>query len=134
MTMAHGLEARVPFLDYTVVEFAASLPSEYKLRGSTGKYLLRKLMANRLPETTLKRRKEGFNIPVSRWLRGELRATLNEWDERLARTSDGCRAGLLETLAAGVWRTMVAARPDAVLIAHGGSNRMLPVWHWLPPV
>jgi asparagine synthase (glutamine-hydrolysing) len=78
MTMAHGLEARVPFLDYTVVEFAASLPSEYKLRGGTGKYLLRKLMADRLPETTLKRRKEGFNIPVSRWLRGELRELLQD--------------------------------------------------------
>lgn len=78
MTMAHGLEARTPFLDYTLVEFAATLPPEFKLRGGVGKYLLRKIMQDRLPDSTLTRRKEGFNIPVSRWLRGELRPLLEE--------------------------------------------------------
>src|SRR5690606_554370 len=66
MSMAHGLEARVPFLDYTLVEFAAKLPANYKLRGRVGKYILRKVMADRLPQTTLTRPKAGFNIPVAK--------------------------------------------------------------------
>ncbi len=76
MSMAHGLEARVPFLDYTLVEFAATLPSDFKLRGGVGKYILRESMKHRLPQTTLTRSKAGFNIPVSKWLRQELRVLL----------------------------------------------------------
>jgi len=78
MTMAHGLEARVPFLDHELVEFAASLPSDFKLRDGVGKYILRRAMAKHLPALTLKRPKEGFNIPVGKWLRGELNALLHE--------------------------------------------------------
>lgn len=78
MSMAHGLEARVPFLDYTLVEFAATLPSEYKLRRGVGKYILRKSMENRLPKTTLTRQKAGFNIPVAKWLREDLRDLLTD--------------------------------------------------------
>ena len=69
MSMAHGLEARVPFLDHEMVEFAAKLPSDFKLKNGTGKYILREVMKNRLPAQTLTRPKEGFNIPVSKWLR-----------------------------------------------------------------
>lgn len=76
MSMAHGLEARVPFLDYTLVEFAASLPADYKLRRGVGKYILRKSMEKRLPKNTLTRPKAGFNIPVAKWLREELRDLL----------------------------------------------------------
>lgn len=78
MTMAHGLEGRVPFLDYTVVEFVASLPAHFKLNNGVGKYLLRRIMARRLPQTTLTRPKEGFNIPVSKWLREDLRDLLGD--------------------------------------------------------
>jgi asparagine synthase (glutamine-hydrolysing) len=72
MSMAHGLEARVPFLDHELVEFAATLPPEFKLSRGVGKFILRHVMADRLPPTTLTRPKEGFNIPVSKWLREDL--------------------------------------------------------------
>lgn len=79
MSMAHGLEARVPFLDYTLVQFVASLPSHFKLRGNTGKYILRQMMQPRLPAITLSRKKEGFNIPVSKWLRNDLAPMLKDY-------------------------------------------------------
>jgi asparagine synthase (glutamine-hydrolysing) len=78
MSMAHGLEARVPFLDHELVEFAARLPPHFKLRKGVGKYILRKVMADRLPPSTLSRRKEGFNIPVAKWLRGDLSDLLQD--------------------------------------------------------
>ena len=67
-TMAHALEARAPFLDYRVVEFAASLPVELKMKGFQKKYLLKKSQSERLPDFVLQRRKQGFNAPVSHWL------------------------------------------------------------------
>jgi asparagine synthase (glutamine-hydrolysing) len=72
-TMAASLEARAPFLDYRVVELAASLPVELKLRGLRGKYLLRRSQASYLPQRTLSRAKRGFNAPVSHWLFSSLR-------------------------------------------------------------
>ncbi|MFH0809605.1 MAG: asparagine synthase (glutamine-hydrolyzing) [Pseudomonadota bacterium] len=73
MTMAHGLEARVPFLDHKVVEFCASVPKELKLCRGSGKYLLKQVMRERLPAPVLRRKKEGFNVPNARWLRQELK-------------------------------------------------------------
>lgn len=67
-TMAHSLEARVPMLDHRLVEFAASLPVELKLKGFEKKYLLKKAQQGYLPDMTLRRRKRGFNAPVSHWL------------------------------------------------------------------
>ncbi len=78
MTMAHGLELRVPFLDHHMVEFAAGLPPEHKLRGRVGKVLLRKLMAGRVPAAILRREKKGFPIPISHWLRESLRDTVHD--------------------------------------------------------
>jgi len=77
-SMAASLEARVPLLDHHLVEFAASLPSSLKLRGSTRKYLLRKVAAKWLPERVLTRKKEGFPTPVSLWFRGETREFLRD--------------------------------------------------------
>lgn len=74
MTMAHGLEAREPFLDYRLVEFAASLPPDLKLhRGRHKKYLLRSVMQDKLPQTVLQRKKQGFNVPNARWIKHGLR-------------------------------------------------------------
>jgi asparagine synthase (glutamine-hydrolysing) len=73
MTMANSLELRVPFLDHKLVEFAATLPEDSKLDGTTGKSLLRKAMHNVLPRTILERPKKGFSIPLASWLRGPLR-------------------------------------------------------------
>jgi asparagine synthase (glutamine-hydrolysing) len=77
-SMATSLEARVPLLDYPLVEYAASLPPSLKLRGKTRKYLLRKVAAKWLPEEVLTRKKEGFPTPVSLWFRGEARDFLRE--------------------------------------------------------
>ena len=77
-TMANSLEARSPFLDHRLVEFCAALPSHYKLRGRTSKWLLRRLMHDRLPPDILTRPKMGFGVPVGEWLRGELRPLLED--------------------------------------------------------
>lgn len=71
-TMAHALEARLPLLDYRLVEYAASLPVSWKYRGLEQKHIFRLSQRNRLPETVLRRRKTGFNAPVSQWLSGSL--------------------------------------------------------------
>ncbi len=73
MSMANSLEIRVPFLDYTFVEFAAAIPRRLKLRGSTTKSILKRAMAGTLPRDILGRRKIGFDIPLGPWLRNELR-------------------------------------------------------------
>ena len=72
MSMAVSLEARVPFLDHELVEFAATLPASFKMHRGRGKFILRQAMRGRLPERVLTRRKEGFSIPVKRWLRDDL--------------------------------------------------------------
>jgi len=72
MSMACSLEARVPFLDYTLVEFAATIPSYLKLRGTLTKYILKKAMGKLLPRDILYRKKQGFSIPMKNWLRDEL--------------------------------------------------------------
>ena len=69
MSMAHSLEVRPPFLDHRIVEFAGRLPRELKINGSTLKYVLRELMRDKLPESVLARKKEGFDIPAHQWLR-----------------------------------------------------------------
>jgi asparagine synthase (glutamine-hydrolysing) len=76
MSMAHSLEVRPPFLDHRIVEFAASLPENLKIRGGRLKHVLRELMRNRLPAAILRRNKEGFDIPTHEWLRGPLRPLL----------------------------------------------------------
>ncbi len=78
ISMAHSLELRVPMLDHRVVEFAARLPSHLKLKGSTGKYLLRLAMRGVLPERVLRRPKIGFPTPMSRWLSREFRSLAQE--------------------------------------------------------
>ena len=72
MSMAHGLEVRIPFLDKELVEFSAKIPFKYKIRGLTSKYILKKTFAHYLPEKILKQRKQGFTIPISAWLRDGL--------------------------------------------------------------
>jgi asparagine synthase (glutamine-hydrolysing) len=76
MSMAHSLEVRPPFLDHRIVEFAARLPENLKIRNATLKVVLRHLMRGKLPAAVLKRKKEGFDIPAHDWLRGVLRPLL----------------------------------------------------------
>ena len=77
-SMANSLEARSPFLDHKVIEFAASLPENLKLRGLTTKYLLKRVLGKLLPTENLKRPKMGFGVPVGHWFRGPLEGFLRE--------------------------------------------------------
>jgi asparagine synthase (glutamine-hydrolysing) len=80
-SMAHGLETRAPFLGREMLEFAATLPTSLRLKGWTTKYLLKRVAERYVPPEALHRRKQGFVMPASDWLRGDLapfaRATLD---------------------------------------------------------
>jgi asparagine synthase (glutamine-hydrolysing) len=76
MSMAHSLEVRPPFLDHRIVEFAARLPHDLKVRGSNLKYILRELMRDKLPQSVLTRSKQGFDIPTHHWFRTILKDRL----------------------------------------------------------
>jgi asparagine synthase (glutamine-hydrolysing) len=78
MSMAHSIEVRPPFLDHRIVEFAASLPSHFKIQGSRQKVILKNLMKGKLPPSILRRKKVGFDIPAHQWLRGPLRGLMRE--------------------------------------------------------
>ncbi len=72
MAMAHGLEGRSPYVDYKMVEFAASIPAELKLKGRKLKYILRRVASRYLPDDLIGRRKQGFGFPLAEWMRNEL--------------------------------------------------------------
>jgi len=73
MTMANSIELRVPLLDHRVLEFAASLPSSFKLNGFTAKYILKKALSHRIPKEIRNRKKAGFPVPYASWLRNDLK-------------------------------------------------------------
>jgi asparagine synthase (glutamine-hydrolysing) len=77
MSMAVGVEARVPFLDLELVEFAARIPDGLKQRGAVGKWVLKKAMEPFLPHDVIYRPKTGFGAPIRRWMVGELRPVLD---------------------------------------------------------
>ncbi|MBI3763226.1 MAG: asparagine synthase (glutamine-hydrolyzing) [Chloroflexi bacterium] len=77
-TMAASLEARSPFLDHELVELAARIPPDLKLKGGVGKYILKRALAGRLPPEIIHRRKHGFGVPIGRWFRQGLRDYLTE--------------------------------------------------------
>jgi asparagine synthase (glutamine-hydrolysing) len=72
MTMAHGVECRVPYLDHELVEFITALPGSLRLRGGVSKYLLKRAAERRLPSDLVHRPKLAFGAPVSQWLRKRL--------------------------------------------------------------
>lgn len=77
-SMHTSLEARSPFLDHEVAEFCASLPAHLKVKNGTGKYLLKRLAERYVPSDLVRRPKQGFSIPVGKWLRGPLRSLVDE--------------------------------------------------------
>jgi asparagine synthase (glutamine-hydrolysing) len=72
-SMGVGLEARLPFLDHRLIEFAWRIPLHFKLRGGVTKWILRQLLYRYVPRELVDRRKSGFAVPLSTWLRGPLR-------------------------------------------------------------
>ena len=98
MAMAASIEPRSPFLDHKMVEWSARLPDQLKVRGRSGKYLLKKAFADYLPENVRRHRKQGFGIPLSAWFRGPLYdwskellvwngSSLTQWFDRKMMTS-----------------------------------------------
>ena len=77
-SMLHSLELRVPLLDHRVLELAFRMPTRLKFRGGVGKQILRETFAGILPETIVKRGKQGFGMPLKTWLRGDLQAFVTE--------------------------------------------------------
>ncbi len=77
-SMANSLEARVPFLDYRLVEFVESLPVNLKLRGFTGKYLHKKACEQWLPKQVIHRKKKGFANPIADWFRSRMQGFVEE--------------------------------------------------------
>ena len=77
-SMANSLEVRCPFLDYKFMEFAASIPPEYKLNGRIKKYILKKAFNGLIPEEIFRRKKTGFGVPISRWFRHNLKDYISD--------------------------------------------------------
>jgi asparagine synthase (glutamine-hydrolysing) len=100
-SMASSLEARAPFLDHHLVEFAARLPSHLKLRRLTSKYILKRALEGVVPRENLYRNKRGFAVPIGQWFRGELREFLADHvlSKRFAQRGL-FRPGAVETLVA----------------------------------
>ena len=77
-SMTNSLEARSPFLDHHLMEFAARMPAEFKIRHLVKKYLLKKAVGRILPSGNIKRKKMGFGVPVGRWFRNDLKDFLKD--------------------------------------------------------
>jgi len=78
MSMAHSIESRSPLVDYKVVEYAASIPAELKLKGKNLKYILKKVGSRYLPDELIYRKKQGFGFPLGIWMRTELSAFIKK--------------------------------------------------------
>lgn len=112
--MAVSLESRVPFLDKDVVEFAFSLPHEYKADGKVGKKVLRDVLYRYVPKEMMDRSKKGFSIPVDRWIRDGM---LREWAEERLNDNRIREQGILNPKAVqGLWKSFQANGKDGAKI------------------
>jgi asparagine synthase (glutamine-hydrolysing) len=79
MSMLNSLEARAPFLDYRLVEFALSVPDEYRIHNGIEKYVLREAFRTILPNSVIERKKQGFNLPMDIWIKKDLSPLVSEY-------------------------------------------------------
>ena len=86
MSMAHGVEVRVPFLDLDLVNFSTTIPPQFKMKGNETKYILKKTMEKYLPKEVIYRKKTGFGAPVRKWITKDLSKMI---EERLSEDSLG---------------------------------------------
>ena len=93
ITMANSIELRVPMLDHRVLEFAASLPEDFKVRGSETKRILKAAFAKALPAEVLNRKKAGFPVPYAMWLRGDFKQQI----EGMLLSSEAAGRGYFKT-------------------------------------
>jgi asparagine synthase (glutamine-hydrolysing) len=122
-SMANSLEVRSPFLDRALVEFALQLPTSLLIRGTRRKWILKRAFADTLPPENLARRKQGFGVPIGRWLRGDLRSML----EDIVLSPRALSRGYLRPDAA---KTLVAEHLSGVDHSHRlWSLLMLELWH-----
>jgi asparagine synthase (glutamine-hydrolysing) len=125
LTMAHGIEARVPFLDHDVVDFATRLPPSYKLRDGVGKLVLKKAAAPYLDDDMIYRRKQGFGAPMEEWFReGDFGARCLDAFERSALRTEGFIDSDYFT---GLLKDQIAGRASASFQLWTVMNAVL--WH-----
>jgi asparagine synthase (glutamine-hydrolysing) len=124
MSMACSLEVRAPLLDHRIVEFAARLPISLKYRGAVSKYLLKQHTAERLPTLPVHRPKQGFNLPLAAWLRGDLREVAHDllFSRRVAE-----RGYVVPREVARIWESHQQGVRDRS--AHLWALMMLELWH-----
>lgn len=116
MSMANSLETRAPLLDYRLVEFAVKLPVSLKMQNGVSKYLLRKVLRQYVPESTLAKKKQGFAVPINKWFQ----STLNGFTHEVL-LDDRCRKrGILNS-------TVV----QQVLKFHAEGRRDYSAWIWM---
>jgi asparagine synthase (glutamine-hydrolysing) len=107
-SMSCALELRAPFLDQAVMDFAATLPAEERVRGFTTKEFLKRYALRYLPATIVNRRKRGLSLPLSRWLRGPLR----EWAEATLASERLKQVGISPSAALALLREHCSRKAD----------------------
>lgn len=123
MTMANSLELRVPLLDHKVLEFAAALPSNLKVRGFTTKYLAKKALQDRIPRPIIERRKVGFPVPYEGWLRNELQ----DWVREILFDRTTCNRGYFS--ASAVDQLLIRDQAERCYSKEIFSLVTLELWH-----
>jgi asparagine synthase (glutamine-hydrolysing) len=123
MSMANSIELRVPFLDYRLIEYAARIPSRYKLRGAEGKYILKRALRRVVPDVIRKREKMGFPTPLARMFRSELSGYIRE----VLLDSQTIRRGYF---APNVVRTLIEEHRSGSVDRHSELWRLLMLEHW----
>lgn len=98
MSMAHSLEVRAPLLDHELVEYAAQIPSQLKLKGWTTKSIFKNAMTDLLPAQIVRRPKQGYSFPIKHWLRGELGDYMEEVLQESPFIRDNFNRDYIETL------------------------------------